>query len=188
MYNHTSFLVFSCHCLSFPVFSAKRSSTSSPLWRLFFVIHPRSFRQQLKSKNMNFKTNHLLTRWHNITSSHSRFSILMWAPQPYMCVNTEFFKHDELMGNWGNDKISILIITSTVVRRLHYLISLVLYQLKDYTNTLENNFSSASTWSIKYYRCRQKIHRHLEMPKIYSIVSCHPQGITTYLLGTFERP
>ena len=51
--NHTTFLVFSCHCLSFSVFSASRSSTSSPLCRLLAVIHPRSFIPQLTSKNIH---------------------------------------------------------------------------------------------------------------------------------------
>ena len=45
--SHTSFLVFSCHCLSFSVFSANRSSTGSTLCRLLVVIHPRSFSPQL---------------------------------------------------------------------------------------------------------------------------------------------
>ena len=49
----TSFLVFSCHCLSFSVFSANRSSTGSPLCRLLVVIHPRSFIPQLTSKNIH---------------------------------------------------------------------------------------------------------------------------------------
>ena len=44
--------------------------------------------------------------------------------------------------------------------------------LKDYTQTLENKLSSARTWSVNIIRCSQKIHRHLEMPKINSIKSC----------------
>ena len=39
---------------------------------------------------------------------------------------------------------------------------------KDYTQTSENKLSSARTWSVNIIRCSQKIHRHLEMPKIDS--------------------
>ena len=59
--------------------------------------------------------------------------------------------------------------------------ALVASHLTDYTETSDNNLSSASPWSVSNIRCSQKIHRHLEMPKIDSIRSCLPWGISTYL-------
>ena len=41
--------------------------------------------------------------------------------------------------------------------------------------------SSARAWSVNNIRCSEKIHRHLEMPKIDSIMSFLPEGIMTYL-------
>ena len=53
--------------------------------------------------------------------------------------------------------------------------------IKDYTETPENKGSSAKTWSVNYVRCRQTIHRHLEMQKIANIISYLPEMIMTYL-------
>ena len=47
-------------------------------------------------------------------------------------------------------------------------------QIKGYTRTSENNLPSARTWSVNNILCSQKIHRHLEIPKIDSIMSCLP--------------
>ena len=49
---------------------------------------------------------------------------------------------------------------------------LSLYACK-YAQTSENELSSARTGSVKNIKCSQKIHRHLEMPNIDSITSCH---------------
>ena len=56
-------------------------------------------------------------------------------------------------------------------------------KLKEYTQISENKLSTASTWSVNNIRCSEKIHRHLEKPKIDSIMSCLPKGIMTYLWG-----
>ena len=56
--------------------------------------------------------------------------------------------------------------------------------IKDYTQTSENELSSARTWSVSNITCSQKIHRHLEIPKIDSVMSCLPEGIMTYLRGS----
>ena len=50
-----------------------------------------------------------------------------------------------------------------------------------YTQTSENILSSARNWSVPNIRWGQKIHRHLEMPKIIAL-GVFPNVIVTYLL------
>ena len=52
---------------------------------------------------------------------------------------------------------------------------------KDYAQTSENKLSSARTLYVNYIKCSEKIHKHSKKPKIDSIISCLPWGITTYL-------
>ena len=48
--------------------------------------------------------------------------------------------------------------------------------------------SSARTWYVINMSCSQKIHRHYEMPKLDSIMSCLRWVIMTYLRGSqFQR-